>query len=129
MNDEKPVDPAKLTPEQLKTIEDFNIGGPEFTITEQVAIPESAAQKWTSISADQSIVISLTRGDFDRLYFSLTQLSAALTCSQQTMRFVSYGDTSAADVSFRKGNELIQSADGNFRLFFKAIMEKAVPNG
>lgn len=129
MSDEVPQDPGKLTPEQLKGIESFNIGGPEFTIIDQVAIPESVVQRWTSIAADQNVVVTLSRGDLDRLYFSLTQISAALTCSQQTMRFMNFGDMAAADVSFRKGNELIQSADGNFRLFFKAIMEKATPNG
>lgn len=128
-DEEKPPEYVKLTPEQMQMLAAFNIGGPEFTIKEQVPIEDEVVQRWTSIPVDQTVAVVLTRGDLDRLYFSLTQMSAALTSVQQTLRFMSFSDNEAAGVSFQKGNELIQSADGNFRLFFKAIMSKANSNG
>lgn len=129
MNDEPPKNVTKLTPEQIKGIEEFNIGGREYTVNDTVEIPSEVVSYWTSIPLDQNVFITLTRGDLDRLYFAITQMNAATTTLTETIRLWSFGDADGANASFRKTTELTRSADGNFRHFFAAVMKGAKING
>ena len=128
MSEEAPNGP-RLNPDQLKGIEDFNIGGEYYTLKELVQIPEVAVTNWVNIPLTCQVTLNLTRGDLDRLYFSITQMSAATTMLSETVRLISFGDTVGANVAIKKTSELAQSADGNFRHFFAAVMKGAVPNG
>lgn len=130
MSDEQPpAEPPKLTPEQIKGIQDFTIGAPDYMVRDQVTIPDDAVSHWTDIAVDKPVSLTLTRGDFDRLYFAITQMNASSTFLAQTIRLITFGDIPAADATHRKAQEMIQSADGNFRLFFTAVMKGATANG
>src|SRR5438132_2746405 len=98
---------SKLTPEQIKGVEEFNIGGDAYTLRDEVEIPDKGIENWVSIPIDQSVVVTLTRGDFDRLYFSMMQMSASSTMLAQTIRLLSFGDLEGANASHRKASELI----------------------
>lgn len=129
MSDEQPPEVPKLTPEQIRGIQEFTIGAPDYMIRDQVAIADDAVSHWTDIPVDKPVSITLTRGEFDRLYFAITQMNAGSTLLSQTIRLITFGDIAAADATHRKASEMIQSSDGNFRLFFAAIMRGATVNG
>jgi hypothetical protein len=128
MSDEQQP-PPKANARANTGIKDFNIGGPDFTLQEQVEIGADAVSHWTSIPPETPVVLRLTRGDFDRLYFAITQMNAATTMLAETVRLMSFGDNAAALATFEKARQMANSGDGNFRQFFAAVMKGAAPNG
>lgn len=129
MSEELQEDPPKLTPEQIKGVEEYTIGAPDYMLRAPVPIPDDTVARWTAIPLDKPVNVTLTRGDFDRLYFAVTQMNAASTLLSQTIRLITFGDIDGANAAHRKSIEMTNSADGNFRLFFTAIMNGATANG
>ncbi|MDB5579648.1 MAG: hypothetical protein JWR80_4824 [Bradyrhizobium sp.] len=125
MTDEPYLGGSKLTPEQIKNVEDFVIGGPEYMDGQQVIIPAETIDRWTGIPLDAKVAIHVTRGDLDRLYFCFTQMAASSTMIQETARLLNFGDTDGANITHRKAAVLTAAADANFRKFFTAVMQGA----
>lgn len=128
MSDETP-NPPKLTPEEIKGIEDFNVGGPDYMVRQAVEIPETAIKNWINIPLEQNVTIDLKRADYDRLYFCMAQMSATSFMLAQTIRLLSFQDLEGANAAHKKAHELVVSADSNFRHFFAAVMAGAKING
>jgi len=129
MSDDNPPEYVKLSPEQLTDLAAFSVGGPDRMFREPVAITDEVVQRWTSIPEGKVVTAPLTRGELDGLFFGMTQTNASVLMLANSIRYLSFEDFQAANVAFQKGTELAQSADANFRLFFRAIMQKAETSG
>ena len=89
-------------------------------------IDEEAIKRWLKIPVAAEVQISLSRGDFDSLFFSMASLFNSQINLHQTMVEQSLGNLEEANSCFRAARHATAEANNKFRKFFESIIKNAV---
>lgn len=88
-------------------------------------IPQDLIDKWLSLPANEPVSVTLTRGDFDRLYNAFDAVIAAQAQFQQAMVAYTNGEDEAANLLHQTANQSLINAQSSVRRLFGSIMGQA----
>lgn len=98
-------------------------GGP----TQIRKIPEEAIERWTSIPPEAPVVLNLTRGEVDHLYFTLQAMQSSIVGFQMSMTAWTNGNSEAANLYYQGCIGQNGKAANRLTDFMTAVMLRAEP--
>lgn len=90
-------------------------------------IPDEALQRWTQLSPDRRITVTLRRQDLDHLFFGFGALAAAVVEMQQTVIALSHNQVEKANEEYDKSAVSVAVAYNNIRRMFAGLISEACP--
>lgn len=121
----EPVDLAAEELERARTF--FERAGPQIPLRD---IPDESIARWTAIPENAPVVLNLTRGEVDHLYFTMQAMQTSIIGFQMSMAAWIAGNPEAANLYYQ--GCIVANSKASTRLvdFMDAVMRQAeVANG
>lgn len=85
-------------------------------------IPATQVAKWTNIPPAAQIMINVTRGDVDNLFFAVAKAAQATSSLQNCLILYSQGKIEEANEVLAQSQKHTVEGDNHMRMFMNAIM-------
>lgn len=86
------------------------------------SIPATQISRWTAIRPDAPVAITLTRGDIDNLFFSISKSAQAISSLQACLLLYSQGSLEDANHALAQSQRANIESDNHLRMFMNAVM-------
>jgi len=88
-------------------------------------LDENAVKRWVEFQGDADLILHISRGDIDNLFFAIQELGYAVTAVQRSIYFVTEGQLDQANASHTEAQARTIHSANRMTDFIGSLMAKA----